>query len=323
MFLEGIVYDPESIAQSLMKRFPLNDLQKLLVEIMFGNLHRVVQHLSQLYPSFFLCHIVDILTSIGKLPSDPRTEFEGLNYPEYYFYNYVTEIIAVTALPVEIPCDYIFHNLGGLQNAFEIMNKAALLRIPSGNITNMVKYFNEHNLQEISQNIYKIKSMECIQRNDYGNSLFWAISSGNDHLRFKIEKSIIDIAAQNSKQCIQDIISSVPSDIRNDSGVIIFFLQYLQFIKFIEDNNITKAGEMLVKFFLQDTAPEEFYENILMEAAALFENGLVLSYFNFFTVLKAYEKVCNRNLSIKKPCKGFIERLSGVLAHSASLSING
>ena len=173
LFIEGVVYDPESLAQTLLEKFSdLYDIDHILIEIIFGNLHSVIQKLSLFYPSFFISHVVDILATIGKLPSDPQNEFEGLNYPEYYFFNYINEIICITSLPVCIPCDYIYHNLGGLPNTFEMLNQAALIRIPNGNISEMVNYFNKHNLNEISQNIHKIKAMECLQKNDINDSLY-------------------------------------------------------------------------------------------------------------------------------------------------------
>lgn len=78
----------------------------------------------------------------------------------------------------------------------------------------------------------------------------------------------------------------------------------------------------MVRFFVYETAPEEFYEKILTEAIPLFESGLVLSNSNFLQVLQAYEKVSNKVIRKKDPLPTFVEKMSGVLAHCASLSLS-
>ena len=322
LFIEGIVYDQETLAQTLAQKFPLGEFDELLLKVMFGNLHSAVQQAGLMYPSFFMCHVVDILSSVSKLPSESRTEFEGLNYPEFYFYNYVREIISSTEIPVYVPCDYIFYNLGGLENFLEIMNQAALIRLPNGNIEEMIQYFHQRNLPEIAQNIHKAKAMECLQKNEFGTSLHWALSSGLPELKYKIEKCVIDIAVQSPHKWVKEILNSVPAEMKTESSVIYFFSQYMNYLKAIDSREVTRAGEMLVAFFLHDTAPEEFYESILVSAIPLFEQGLVLSYSNFLKVLKAYEKVANTKLRHRPAGAGVIEKLSGVLAYSGSLSMS-
>lgn len=322
LFIEGIVYDAEVLANTLISNFTLSDLDLRLVHIMFGNLHNAVQQASQVYPSFFMCHIIDILTSVSKLPSDSRDEFEGLNYPEFYFYNYVSEIISNTSIPVAVPCDYIFYNLGGLENILEIMNHAALIRLPHENTQEIIKYFQEKNFNQIVQNIHKVKAMESLQANNFGTSLYWAIASNIPELLYKVERHIIDIAAQNPLKLVEEIVSTVPEETRLDSSVIFFFTQFLKFSQLVKAKEVEKAGEMLVSFFANESAPEDFYESLLTQSIKLFESGLVLSYSSFLPVLKAYEKVANKKLRIREPGPGVLEKLSSILAYGASQSLS-
>lgn len=319
LFVQGIVYDFESLSKTISNKFPdLLRLDKLLLEIIFGNLHSVIQKASEVYSSFFISHVVDLLSTVSKLPSDPQPEFENMNYPEYYFYVYVTNIISLTSLPVHIPCDYIFYNLGCLDNPLEVMSQAALIRLPNGNVNEMINYFDDHNLVTISKNIYKLKALESLARNDISQSLDWAIHSNDYQLKYQIENSVLELAVKGSNKMIEELVFSITPEVRGDSSVIIFLIGYINYLRAIENKDTKVAGEMLVKFFLQQTAPEDFYEKILRASVPLFESGLVLSYQNFLLILEAYEKVCNTYTRKKEPIQGFVLQLSSILAQSVS-----
>lgn len=328
LFKVGIIYNTEEVAKLIISYCPVKPgLEKMLLTCFIDNLHSVVQQASEVFPSFFIAHLVDILAVCEKANVDPQDVFEGLNYPEYYFLNFVNEILPNPDVPLELVCDYIYHNLGAVENCEELLKYANKLRVKPENIERSVQYFNSHELESIALGTYKYAAIGALNDGKLSLAIEFSLKSKDQEFKYLIESRVLNIASELPTNHIRLIvqgfsqnyhITNIEKRTNQHSSVIIhFFSVYIKYIDYIENKQITDAGNLLVKFFSEDTAPSLFYKAILTASIPLFDSGLLLSPKNLFIVLKAYENLC-RQPNIPPTT---IQTLSQVLSRAASSSL--
>lgn len=322
LFIEGLIYDSENVLKIIKERIgERSEMDRLLLTVVGKNMHEVVQRASEAFPAFFIAHLVDILATAEQLPKEPSRRFEDLNYPEFYFWHYVNEIYTNPKIPLKIVCDYILNNLGVLCGIQDLLINAALLRLPYQDFDAMVEYLDFVGLHNMTSTLFTYKAMKFLGENDFSNGLYWAFKSKDKVLQHRAEKLFLDFAVECNRERLEDIIRRIDPVVRGESSTIAFLVIYQRYLSFVDDGEVAKAGEMLVRFFLDQLAPEDFYESIFEASLPLFERGLVLSYSNFLIVLEGYEKMCNRFIRQKEPKPLSIDRISGILAHCSSLSL--
>lgn len=328
LFKVGIIYNTEEISKVIASRGATQQgIEKMMITAFIDNLHLVVQQASEVFPSFFIAHIVDVLAVCGKVNVDPQDIFEHLNYPEYYFLNFVNEILPNLEIPLEVVCDYIYHNLGGVENCDELLNYANKIRVKTENVEKSVQYFFDHKLENIALSTYKYAGLEALNTGKLSLAIEYALRSKDQEFKYLIESRVLNIAAELNVDHIRLIVQAfnqkynLPAldkkHTQHGSVIIHFFTVLLKYYEFIESKNIVEAGNLLVKFFCEDSAPVLFYKNIFEASVQLFDAGLSLSSRNFFIVLKAYEKLC----TLPNVPQKTIQTLSQVLAKAASFSL--
>lgn len=322
LFIEGFFYDTENVVSIINERIGVdNDFEKLLLIVVKRNMHEVVQVASKKYPAFFIAHLVDILATAEQLPKELSWRFEDMNYPEYYFWVYINEIFTNEQVTLEILCDYILSTLGGLIGIQDLILKAACLRLASQDFNAMVSYLNQVCLSNISCRLFVYKSVSFLNANDFPNGLLWAFKSKNKPLQLKAEKIFLNFAKKQTKPYLENLLQTIDPLVKSKSSAISFLHIYLHYLQYINQKQTTQAGELLIKFFTDQLSPESFYDKILLSSIELFNQGLILSYSNFISVLEGYEKLANRCLNNKPydPC--FLNQISSILAYNAGLSL--
>jgi hypothetical protein len=293
LFNTGIIKNPTQTMQVIQSKLGRpSELEAILIEAFVDNMHLLVQKASERYPSFFIAHLVDILASLEKIDTNSQNIFEGLNYPEHYFLNFVTEIMNNKSIPVEVICDYIYFNLGGLDNCEGLMIYANAFRFQEENIERLVNYFKGRKLENLAMQTYKLAAIRSIETGHLAKAIEYSIKSKSSDLKLETEEKVLKIASEIDTDLIRLQVRSMKPSYLSDSSVMHFLSTFLKYIDQVNQLQIQEAGQSLVKFFENDRAPFLFYEKILLASVSLFDQGLELSSKNFFKVLQAYEKMC-------------------------------
>jgi len=313
LFVEGIFYDQENIAS--FTRRTLNQLDDydamLLGTIETSNMHKLIQKCSEYFPSVFVAHLTEVLAIVRKVPLEPEDRFEGLSYPEHYFYVYFTEIMPIKQVKFNIVCDYLIENLAGLEDILHIVEYCIALRIDSTEVKEVVEYLESKEMNEVLNNVYKFLTMYLISKKQYKEALLLSFEAPEPLVRENVEQHLLTISLDQSPSEINDFLNSLPQNIRHSSILVTFFCKYLEFCENVQNNRWAKAGQLLVNFCVNETAPLEFLPRILDESQTLLASGAVFSEKDIVKILEVYERVC----------KDKSTQLQLLLAQSAMLSI--
>ena len=323
LFRDGIIKNPVEIKNEILQRFNrsqrLSDLELIFLEAFIDNMHGLAQKSSERYPAFFTAHLIDILSSLDKIDTNPQYEFDQLNYPEYYFFNYVKEIISNLSIPTEIVCDYIYFNLASLENCEQLLIYSNSIRFHVSKTDKLVSYFNSRKLYNLVFETYKLASLKCIENGNLYQAIEYSIKSSDQELMSLIKEKVLDIASDKeiSDDLIRVQVRRMNLAYLNDSSAMYFLSSYIKYVDLVNSENLIEAGTALVRFFYNDRAPPLFYEKILTRSIPLFDRGLVLSSSNFFKVLKGYEQMC----MMPSTSLASIQQLSFTLGQASSLSL--
>lgn len=323
LFRDGIIRNPVETKNEIIQKFgsrqQFSELESIFLEAFIDNMHGLAQKLSGRFPSFFTAHLIDILSTLGKLDTNPQDEFEQMNYPEYYFLNFINEIITNKSISTELVCDYIYLNLGGLETCEDLLIYSNSIRFQVANTERLVKYFKSLKLEKLIYETYKLASLNSLQAGYLSRAVEFAIKSSNLDLKTQIQERVLQISSNEeiNDDLIRVQVRSMNPNYLNDSSVMHFLSSYIKYVDLVNSADLKEAGIALVRFFDNERAPAIFYERILTRSTNLFDRGLVLSSSNFFKVLKAYEKMS----MMSSTSQSSIQQVSFTLGQASSLSL--